>query len=197
MSDTPVKDGYYVPIEVKTLEMPADTTTDGKEVTPTSGSGVNHDSGSNVVNMTIPSGAAGDIKVNLTLTYPMGTTINVDSNNKIIANTAPEKVVAEYSPVQLDSSAGGGSFQLSIEFSNVTNITNLSNISTVINTDAKDKLESDTDRDLISIIIVGISQMKAAGENLILTLIFTVPISQFTGKDLETVYRPTAMTVQT
>ena len=187
MSDTPVKDDYYAPIEVKIPEKPATPSADGKTVEPTSGSDVSHDSGSNVVNITSSSGATGAINVNLTLTYPEGTTINVDdTTKKITAGSAPEKVVAEYADVPLDATTGG-SFQLSVEFSNVTNITKLPTISTVINPEAKEKLETESSMSLISMIVVDISQMKAAGETPKLTLTFIVPISSFTGKDLNSI----------
>ena len=179
MSDTPVKDGYYAPVAVKTPEKPAETNDDGTEVTGVSGS--TPAVSGNVATITQNTGAASGIKVNLTLTYPSGTSPSV-SGQTITASAAPTTVIAEYSPVNLDNTIGG-SFNLIVEFSNVTNITKLPNISTTINLEAQTKLEGQG-LSLMSMVVVDITQMKAAGEKPILTLTFTVPISKFTGKDL-------------
>ena len=187
MSDTPVKDGYYAPIEIKKQESSATASDAGGTITitPTTGATTTQDPENEKVVTITPSG---DNAVTLILTYTEAPAI--DANGVVTSSNAPEKVVAGYKPVDVPESSGtvGTTFSLTVTTNGDSDLTlmqtdSLPTISTEINEDAKTKLQGAAT--LISMVTVDITKIKQ--KNPELTLAFKVPKSFFIGKDLSAV----------
>lgn len=136
MSDTPVKDGYYAPVEIKKQESSASTSDEGKTVTPDPGATVTVDG--NTATITTND----DSKVDLVLTYPDGTNVGL-SGSDVSSNADLSTVTAEYKQVDVpaDSTSGTAAttFLLAVtaDDADLLDSDNLPTISTEINEDAK------------------------------------------------------------
>ena len=186
MSDTPVKDGYYAPIEIKKQESSATTSDVGGTITITPNNAETAKDPENEKVVTIT--PSGDNAVTLILTYTEAPAI--DDSGVVTSSSVPEKVVAGYKPVDVPESSGtvGTTFSLTVTTTGDNDLTlmqtdSLPTISTEINEDAKTKLQGAAT--LISMVTVDITKIKQ--KNPELTLAFKVPKSFFTGKDLSAV----------
>ncbi|HJK77936.1 MAG TPA: InlB B-repeat-containing protein [Methanocorpusculum sp.] len=182
MSDTPVKDGYYAPVEIKKQESSASTPDEGKTVTPGTGATATVEGTTATITTT------GVAQVNLTLTYPEGAAVSPSGTGGVSSDKPLETVTAEYKPVDVPTVTSGTAtttFLLAVTAggADLLDSDNLPTISTEINEDAKTKLEETAT--LISMVTVDITKIKS--KNPVLTLTFKVPKSWFAGKDLSAV----------
>ncbi|MCQ2355478.1 MAG: InlB B-repeat-containing protein [Methanocorpusculum sp.] len=186
MSDTPVKDDYYAPVEIKKQTSSATASNEGGTVTITPNNAQAAVDPTDDKKVTIT--PTGDSAITLTLTYT--DTPNVDQNGVVTSTSAPSIVKAEYNPVSVPQSSGAvdTTFILTVATTGDNDLTlmktdSLPTISTEINEDAKTKLQGTAT--LISMVTVDITKIKS--KNPVLTLTFKVPKSWFAGKDLSAV----------